>query len=286
MDPVLIRNISDSNTVSKKNQSLRTADDKQIQLLRPLPLGLLQNDRSTLTTNEWTLLSNFLHAFDEQNSSIRIQNSLNELCSLPPKLRLKPSELKNLIRELYSSIGPLIECSPDFHSLPVNVRQVLVKRNLYITGAMNGLFLCRELSVLNNVTVHNFYVQLYGCDYMIECHRNIAQYDSNGSLIKIFIFILAFSSSCSIIKYDNEGDISIMSSPINLISIENVYVTVLWKYLVYLYGFKEAALRFTRLVKSVLDLISILNQAPQIETRHRMVDTIIKETERTLVIGD
>ncbi|CAF4244834.1 unnamed protein product [Rotaria sp. Silwood2] len=182
MDPVLIRNISDSNTVSKKNQSLRTADDKQIQLLRPLPLGLLQNDRSTLTTNEWTLLSNFLHAFDEQNSSIRIQNSLNELCSLPPKLRLKPSELKNLIRELYSSIGPLIECSPDFHSLPVNVRQVLVK--------------------------------------------------------------------------------------------------------LYLYGFKEAALRFTRLVKSVLDLISMLNKAPQIETRHRIMDTIITETERTLVIGD
>ncbi|CAF4365241.1 unnamed protein product, partial [Rotaria sp. Silwood2] len=252
----------------------------------PLPLGLLQNDRSTLTTNEWTLLSNFLHAFDEQNSSIRIQNSLNELCSLPPKLRLKPSELKNLIRELYSSIGPLIECSPDFHSLPVNVRQVLVKRNLYITGAMNGLFLCRELSVLNNVTVHNFYVQLYGCDYMIECHRNIAQYDSNGSLIKIFIFILAFSTNCSIVKCDNEGDISITSNPINLVSIQNVYATMLWKYLVYLYGFKEAALRFTRLVKSVLDLISMLNKAPQIETRHRIMDTIITETERTLVIGD
>ncbi|CAF4097527.1 unnamed protein product, partial [Rotaria sordida] len=95
-------------------------------LFHPLPLGLLRNDRSILTTNEWTLLSNFLHAFEERIPSMRIQNSLNELSSLPPKLRLKPSELVSLVHDLYSSIVPLIESTPDFHYLPIHGRQVLI----------------------------------------------------------------------------------------------------------------------------------------------------------------
>ncbi|CAF0765048.1 unnamed protein product [Rotaria sp. Silwood1] len=251
-----------------------------------LPLGLLQNDRSTLTTNEWTLLSNCLHAFDEQNPSARIQNSLNELTSLPPKLRLKPLELTNLIRELFSSIGPLIERSSDFHSLPVNVRQILVKRNLYITGSMNGLFLCRELHVLDNMSVLNSYTQLYGCEYMIECRRKIARYDPNGSLIKIFVFILAFSSNCSLVTYDSQADLTIMSNSIHLVPIQNVYITMLWKYMIYLYGFKEAVLRFTRLIKDVLDLVNMLSQAPQTETRSRIMNPIVTETEHTLMNGN
>ncbi|CAF4772032.1 unnamed protein product [Rotaria sp. Silwood1] len=261
MDPALIRFIPDSRKVSKKIQKVQTKEDKQIQLPGSLPLGLLQNDRSTLTTNEWTLLSNCLHAFDEQNPSARIQNSLNELTSLPPKLRLKPLELTNLIRELFSSIGPLIERSSDFHSLPVNVRQILVKRNLYITGSMNGLFLC-------------------------QCRRKIARYDPNGSLIKIFVFILAFSSNCSLVTYDSQADLTIMSNSIHLVPIQNVYITMLWKYLIYLYGFKEAVLRFTRLIKDVLDLVNMLSQAPQTETRSRIMNPIVTETEHTLMNGN
>ncbi|CAF3381420.1 unnamed protein product [Rotaria sp. Silwood1] len=286
MDPTLIRYFSDSGPVSKKNQRVKTKEDKRLQLPVPLPLGLLQNDRSTLTTNEWTLLSNCLYAFDEQNCYTRIQNFLNELSSLPPKLRSKPSEIVNLMRELYSSVGPLIERSSDFHSLPVDGRQVLIKHNLYVTGVTSGFFLCRELNVFDNMTVLNAYNQLYGCEYMTECRRNIARYDPNGSLIKIFIFILAFSSSCSIIKYDNQVDVTIMYSSIHLVPVQNAYVTMLWKYLIYLYGFKEAVLRFTRLVKDAVDLITMLNSISQSQIRSRMIDTIITDTERTLAIDD
>ncbi|CAF2382477.1 unnamed protein product [Rotaria sp. Silwood2] len=253
-------------------------------IIEPLPLGLLQNDRSTLTTNEWTLLSNFLHAFDEQKSYTRIRTSLNDLCSLPPKLRLKPSEIVNLLRELYGSVGPLMERSSDFHSLSVNTRQVLVKHNLYITCVMNGLFLCRELNVFDNMAVFNSYNQLSGPEYMIECRRNIAQFDSNGTIIKIFIFIIAFSSNYSIVTYDKQVDISIISNSINLVAIQNVYVTMLWKYLIYFYGFREAILRFTRLVKNSLNLITMVNSMPRNETRNRMRDKILMDTQRTLVI--
>ncbi|CAF3275792.1 unnamed protein product [Rotaria sp. Silwood2] len=252
----------------------------------PLPLSLLQNDHSKLTTNEWTLLSNFLHLFEEQNPAIRIQHSLNELYSLPPKLRSKSSELLKPLRELYTCVGPLIERSPDFYTLHVHARQILIKQNLYITGVINGLFFCRELNIFHNMIALNASNQLFGSQFMIECHRKIAQYDPNGNLIKILVFILAYSSNCSVVKYDNQEDISIMPSSIDLVHIQNLYVTMLWKYLVYLYGFKEAVLRFTQLVKNVVDLIDMFNRMPPNETRDHMIDIVVSETERRLLIED
>ncbi|CAF5103849.1 unnamed protein product, partial [Rotaria sp. Silwood1] len=146
-------------------------------LLVPLPLGLLRNDRSTLTTNEWTLLSNFLHLYDEQNHSIRIQYSLNELSSLPPKLRSKPLQLMKLLRELYTNVGPLIEHTPDFYTLHVHVRQILIKQNLFITGLMGALFACREINIFQNMTAINVSNLFFGFQFMIECRQNIARYD-------------------------------------------------------------------------------------------------------------
>ncbi|CAF3872092.1 unnamed protein product [Rotaria sp. Silwood1] len=286
MDPKLIRTVPATGNVSKNIQHIQTIENKQIKLPTPLPLGLLRNDRSTLTTNEWTLLSNFLHLYDEQNHSIRIQYSLNELSSLPPKLRSKPLQLMKLLRELYTNVGPLIEHTPDFYTLHVHVRQILIKQNLFITGLMGALFACREINIFQNMTAINVSNLFFGFQFMIECRQNIARYDPNGNLIKILIFILAYSSNCSVVKYHNQVDISFMSSSINLVHIQNLYVTILWKYLVYLYGFKEAVLRFTQLVKNVVDLIDLFNRRPSNDIRDHMIDMVVTETERKLVIGD
>lgn len=239
-----------------------------------------------MASNEWTLLSNILHAFDEESALCRFESSLSALTSLPPKLRSKPIELLKLVGQLYGSVGSLIERSPDFTSLPLDARQLFLKHNLYIIGIINGLFLGRELNVFDNTVVHNAIVGMYGPDYMIEMRRNIAKYDPNGSLIKILILILAFSSNCSIVSYDNEEHISIISSSIHLVRIQNVYVTMLWKYLVYLYGYSAAAIRFSRLVKNAVDIMSTLKSPPQTENRNRVLETIVRETERKLVISD
>ncbi|CAF1963316.1 unnamed protein product [Rotaria magnacalcarata] len=286
MNPELIRHVSDSSKILKKNKHTEATEPKRTQLPTPLPLSLLQNDRSTLTTNEWTLLSNILHAFDEENALTRIQCSLDALSALPPKLRSKPIELMKLISQLYGNVGSLLEHSPDFHSLPFDARQLLLKHNLYIIGVMNGLYVGRELNVFDNTAVFNLTVRVYGPEYMIEMRRNIARYDHNGSLIKILLFIIGFSSNCSIVIYNDEEPYSIVSSSINLVRIQNIYVTMLWKYLVYLYGFHAAVLKFSRLVKNAVDLMSTLNATPHGENRNRVLDTIVKETQLKLVISE
>lgn len=251
-----------------------------------MPLSLLRNDRSTLTNNEWTLLTNFLHAFDAHTPSTKIQQSLDQLSSLHPKLRSKPSEVMKIFQDLYSSVVPMIECSSDFYFLSFDARQALIKHNLYITGIMHGFLLCRELNIYYHITIRNTLNQIYGSEFIMQCSQYSSNYDPNDNLIKILIFLMAFSSNCSTVKNDEEESVSIMSSSIHLVRIQNRYVTMLWKYLIYLYGFKEAVVRYSYLVKNAVDVISMLNSTPRNDTRNRMMNTIVTETERMLVISN
>jgi hypothetical protein len=237
-----------------------------------------------LTTCEWRLLSNFLHAYDEQNLSIRIKHSLDQLSSLPPKLRLKPSDTYNIVEQFFTGIQSLIERSPDLYSLPPNARRALTKHNLHSTGAVNGIFLCRELDLFNNPVFLNPCMIFYGAAFMTECAQNSARYDQNGSLIKIMLFVMSFCSNCSIVTYDDQEDITTMSTSLDLIRVQDMYITTLWKYLVYLCGFKEAVIRYSYLVKMIIDVIHMLELMPKNETHEHMIDRIVVETERALII--
>jgi hypothetical protein len=61
---------------------------------------------------------------------------------------------------------------------------------------------------------------------------------------------------------------------------------MLWKYLIYLYGFKEATLRFSSIVKSIIDVTRMLESMPENITHDLMVETIVAETQRSLLIED
>ena len=257
-----------------------------ISLVQPSPLGLLQNDRSILTTSEWTLLSNFIHIYDKQDSSRQIQNCLNQLSSLPPKLRLKSTDTYNMIGQFFTDIQSLIECSPDLSSIPVDARRALTKHNLNSTGSLNGIFVCREHDLLNNSIFLNACNVTYGVEFVQSCIRSAARCDPNGILVKIILFVMTFSSNCSIVIFDDQEDIITTSSSLDLIRVQDVYVTMLWKYLIYLYGFREATLRFSSLVKSIIDIIHILELMPENKTHKLMVETIVLETEHALRIED
>jgi hypothetical protein len=179
-----------------------------------------------------------------------------------------------------------MEHSPDLNSLSFDARRALTKHNLSSVGAINACFLSRELNLFKNSWFLNLFNVHYGTEYLRECGRNSARFDPNGSLIKMMLFVMAFSSNCSIVSFNDQEPLSIMSSSIELIRIQNIYITMLWKYYVYLYQFKEAVIRFSHFVKIILDLIHMLELQPKNEAHELMIETIATETERVLLIKD
>jgi hypothetical protein len=68
---------------------------------------------------------------------------------------------------------------------------------------------------------------------------------------------------------------------------QNVYVETLWKYMIYRYDYYDASRRFAKLIKHMLDLLKISENAQQNNEIHQnFVDEIAVVTEKSLIIHD
>ncbi|UJR09463.1 hypothetical protein I4U23_013701 [Adineta vaga] len=260
---------------------------KTIALPQPKPLSLLNNDRSTLTFDEWGLLSNIIHAYDEQELLVRTQCSLREQSSLPPKLRVKKHNTLDLIGSFYAAVQPFIERSTYFHNLPSSLRRVIIENNLCGTGAFNSFMTATEANVYDNEDYISICNEIYGVEYVQVSYNIIKRIESNRTLLKLMLIVLAFSSNASLVSFDQSIKLTNRSTiqSIYLIRIQNVFVTMLWKYIVYQYGFVEAVRRFSCLVKSFLDTLSQIER--NVSTQHmKMVDDIVEKTLYSLKLED
>jgi len=278
MDPQMIRCPPSNHSQNhqrrqqqQQQQSDRLHDKlKSLSIATPRRLDLLDfNDRSTLTTDQWTLLSNVINCYDGQNLVGRVRLILDGKSSLPVKLRSKAIDTLNLISEPIKCLLPLVRMSTHFHHLSVDAQHLLESNNLFFTGAVSGYLIAREVSAFQNPTYMTACSALYGEDYMLKCAKDSLRLEPNGNLLKLILFVLIFSSNCSIVLFNADQFREYMIhektrklTTLELLNMQEIYVSLLWKYLVYLYGYNQAAIRFASMVKSVLDMFSRVEELP------------------------
>jgi uncharacterized protein YqhQ len=149
------------------------------------------------------------------------------------------------------------------------------------------MFAAGESKICDN----EFYIaicnEIYGANFIKESQRLITRIESNGTLIKMMLMILAFSSNCSIVLPDRMYNLTNTSTTnsIILIRVQDIFIVILWKYLVYQYGFIEAVRRLDSLVKYHL---AVLNQINDVNSKQHleMIDTLIIKTTDSLALND
>ncbi|CAF0915168.1 unnamed protein product [Rotaria sp. Silwood1] len=277
MNPKLIRYESKNHNRLPKNKNKR--------LPQPSPLNLLQSDTSTLTKIEWDLLSNIIHAYDRGNSIEHTKNLLEQQAAVPPKLRSKAKSTLDIIGYYYSAMISFLERVPYFHDLPIGARQALIQHNSITLGAYNSLLIVREANGLDYSSYIVGCQNLWGYENYILSKKFISTLEQNGTLVKIMLLITAFSENCSIVSLDYTESMVTMTSTRSLVRIQNILVTMLWKYLIYQYGFLGAVKCFNSFIKYVLNIIRWTAANPS--TQHSdMVDTIVENTTRLLTMHD
>lgn len=245
------------------------------------------SNRLTLTFDEWNLLSIVLQAYDEQNLIVRTQNALQEQLSFPPKIRSKMSFAFDVISLFYTSIQPFLERLPYFHQLSNETRRILLRNNLNGTGTFNSMLAASEAKVFD----YDYYIgtceQIYGAECIRKVERFLSRREFNLTLMKIMLVVLAFSSNCSIVLPDWNFDLNKSSIPysIDLLRIQDVFIALLWKYLVYQYGFDQAVRRLDNLVKYHLDLLNRINDITS-QQHLDMIEDIIRKTTQSFHFDD
>lgn len=184
------------------------------------------------------------------------------------------------------NIALLVELSPHFRNLSSQARRTVALHNSFCAGGINGYYVARETNQLSNAHYMIASGTLYGFEYMMKCVKDNERLEPNGNLIKIMLFVLIFASNCSMVVFNDQEDASIMTSTIELVRTQDIYLTVLWKYLIYLYGYNQAIKRFSLMVKSVLDMLNRVEELSENTTLQIMIERTVTHTEHSLVIKD
>lgn len=77
-----------------------------------------------------------------------------------------------------------------------------------------------------------------------------------------------------------------MSNTLNLFKIQNIYVEILFKYLINAYGYQEATRQFQNLIQNLIQQSSYIQICLTNEKHNHIVETILKQVEQDLTRDD
>lgn len=206
-----------------------------------------------MTADEWTLLSNVIHLYDRQNLFEHLNNLFIERQStLPIKSRSKPAPLVSLIMESVQCVENLIRHSNSFRALSAPTKHRLLKNNLLAMNGMNVIIIDKFLEVTSNKNFDVAFENLFG-QIVLETGISIRKkMDPNILLSKILLFVLLYSSNFSAVQHDPSANLPTVSYSSEAMQVQDRYVTMLWKYMVYRFGFTESVLRYSSMISNVM----------------------------------
>lgn len=182
----------------------------------------------------------------------------------------KGSATLEMVGRSLLSMRSIISSVPDFQILTTREQESLLERNWYPLSGFNYVFTLRDGQLLDNIPFLMDGADIYDRDVSTNTLNIVRRLDSDSILIKIMLVILTFSSSCLILAvpqgktYD-----SLLHGTFRLFGSQNVFIELLWKYMIYRYGHEETVVRFSRLIKEMLNVINQAATAYKITTPHQ-----------------
>jgi len=228
-----------------------------------------------------------LHAFDTYSVLPTLHRILKSLSSSPCEIRYETVDVLETVGSVYTSMRSFVSCTPDFQVLSVNEQQSLFERILPGISSFCSHIYYRDTNFFENAKCYGSFASTYGSQMIEKGKRRLKNLDLDSTLLKLMLLIIAFSSNCFIVNMkDDVHNDSFLNGTFRLYGSQNVYIELLWNYMIYRYGFHEAVLRFTRLVIYILDAVKYASAVYiNNENHHDFVNDVIEQTKEKLAIS-
>ena len=210
--------------------------------------------------------------------------------TLPLKIRLKLAQefIPSVVISFYTSLQSYINCTNEFRTFTEVEQGSLYQRNFHSITSLAGQLILRESGFFEHTAYMYAFGSLYDAETLARADAIIKRLDYDSTIVKIFLIIISFSSNCFLIgKKENLQEDHLLRKTRVLFRYQNLYTELLWKYLLFRYGHLAAAIRFSGLVKQMLDLIPLTIDAYTENSAHQlMVNEITEKTGQTLNMTD
>ncbi|CAF1321210.1 unnamed protein product [Rotaria sordida] len=268
-----------------------------------------------LTIDQWNLLSNLSHCYDEHSGLSIGEHFMLEQNALPLKLRFKKEQIKKLIQISLDKCQSLYKNNRDFLSLSIDDRSVLLHSTFTHTAHLSANFIIYKTQLLNYPTYINI-VEMLTHPGLVSATKPIAdQLYFDMIIMKLFLVILSFSTTRYTV-YSNTPppiadqlyfDMIIMklflvilsfsttrytvysnTPPVNLsnikeiLRIQDTYIEITWRYLLYRYNFDRSVICLSDLIRCCFAIHDSIIKTHDIQWLTDTIASIVNQTEQTL----
>jgi hypothetical protein len=209
---------------------------------------------------------------------------MKELDRQPPKLRFKveTSRVMQLAAILCKPAEPFLYANADFRGLPEKDRALIVRGAVENVSCLGPSIACRQAGLFCNAAFCNALENIYGTEPFYRSTKMIKLLDQEVTLIKLAVSIFAFCTShCTL--FDTHDAQSYLIDKTNVLTIQNKYAEILWKYLLYRYQFDQAVILYTRLVSSMVLAMTNRTHLQAVQSHADVVDYITQQLEEQML---
>ncbi|CAF3464665.1 unnamed protein product, partial [Rotaria sp. Silwood2] len=246
-------------------------------------LNLLQSDKSTLTVDQWNLLSNLSHCYDEYSGLSVGERFMLEQNVLPFKLRFKQEPIKQLIQMSLDKCQLLYKNNQDFLSLSAVDRSILLHDTFNYTAGVSASLIIYKIQLMDYPIYYDVIEMLTHPSVISVAKRLADRFDFDGIIVKLFLAILSFSTTHYTV-YSNNPPIN-LSNIKEILRIQDTYIELAWQYLLYKYDLKQAVTCLSNFIKCLFAIHEAVIKTHDIQWLTDTISSIVIQIEQTLTLN-
>lgn len=224
-----------------------------------------------------------LQCYDEHGRYLVAKQFYIEQNALPVKIRYRYTSFNQLFTSLFDGSLLLFEKNLDYLSLSAHDRSLLLHEKLQFIGGFSTCFLLNRLELHEDPAFFTAAETIYGSQSMSAVKVASNLIDSDGTFIKLAIAIFIFSTFGYTV-YTNRPPTNLENVKA-VIRIQEKYIDLTWKYLVYKHGYNRAVISFSNFIRFVFSKIEAIITERERKRDIDMSDIAFKQTENSVFVN-
>jgi len=296
-----------NNTTEEITRSQQRVEDKHRSLVEQkytraqlVTLDLLHADRSSLNTNQWSVISNITHIYDRLFDELKQKIHRLHMFDVvkPIKMRLKALNYQQLVVTYFTFIPPFLERIPDYESLKLSDRLTLIHQNMIKLTGIHSHYMASITGFIpyfhkNYAVIMNM---IYGSEIVSEYERLRQRMDTifhaDLILIKLVLVIFTFSNVTPYLSFATDKISKSMKDEMmfskELFAVQNDYVDILWRYMLFRFRHEKIVVRlYSNIVYNCLHVQNFSRQVAEQNDLHKNIfDNLIEKFDTKLNLQD
>ncbi|CAF1343466.1 unnamed protein product [Adineta ricciae] len=266
--------------IEKIRCALSKVNQKRNKTSIPM-VTLMQSTQPILTDEQWNLLSDLSYCYDEHSQISICERYVSLQSTLPLKLRFKSASMIELFQTLMNGCRLLYTNNRDLYSLSFNDRSVLLHKTFKHVECISTNFILSRIGLTNYPAYYNTLETIIHPNVIPTAKLIANRCDFDTTVMKLFLAILSFST-INLTVYDTKTSTENLSDIKQVLHIQDTYIELTWRYLIYKYDAKRSILCFSDLIRCFFAVNNSVMQTYDIQWLTDAMNYVVNQTEDTI----